>query len=105
MVATRSGELEEYPPFPDHYFNINVGAIFNEFRERLDAALEAGTELPEFPEKLVISQLDNTWRDTGAAVIGHWIGLVYQLTNKERMLPFMDGIDPDNPLEGLSLET
>ena len=25
--------------------------------------------------------------------------LIYQLTNRDRLLPFMEGIDPENPLE------
>jgi len=42
--------------------------------------------------------LDNTWHDTAEAVVGNWIGCVYQVTHRERGLPFMPGIDPDNPL-------
>ena len=47
------------------------------------------------------SLLDNTWRDTARAIFDNWLGLVYQLTNLDRRLPFMDGIDPRHPLEGL----
>jgi homoserine O-succinyltransferase len=31
-------------------------------------------------------------------VIGNWIGLVYQITHHIRTIPFMEGVDPDNPL-------
>lgn len=92
------GEIEEFPPFPQHYFTLSVASIFNEYRERLDVALASGSEVPKFPEDLILSQIDNTWRDTGSAVVGYWIGLVYQLTNKDRQLPFMEGVDPDDPL-------
>jgi len=54
--------------------------------------------LPEFPETLILSHLDNTWHDTACAVVGRWMGLVYQITHKDRDKPFMDGIDINNPL-------
>jgi homoserine O-succinyltransferase len=31
-------------------------------------------------------------------VFNNWLGKVYQLTHQDRRLPFMDGIDPENPL-------
>lgn len=92
------GQLDRFPPFPKHYFKPASAAIFEEYRHRLEAAMAAGTARPEFPEWLVLQGLDNTWRDTGAAIVGHWIGLVYQLTNAKRDVPFMDGIDPQDPL-------
>ncbi len=96
-----SGELEVYPPMPDNYFGLQQTAIFNEFAWRLQRARAVGEGLPEFPEKLVTGKLDNTWHDTAEAVVANWIGLVYQVTHRERRLPFMEGVDPDNPL-GLS---
>ena len=38
------------------------------------------------------------WRDTAKAVFNNWLGKIYQLTDQDRRLPFMEGIDPDNPL-------
>jgi len=92
------GQRPDYPPFPDNYFQPREQAIFDEYRDQLKAAVKAGTEIPEFPESLVVPRLDNTWHDTGEAIVGNWIGLVYQLTHKERRLPFMEGIDPADPL-------
>ena len=43
-------------------------------------------------------RLDNTWHDTAEAVIGNWMGMVYQITNSDRRLPFMPGVDPSDPL-------
>ena len=93
-----AGERSACPPFPDNYFKPREQAILNEYRQRLAAAQAAGDPLPEFPEQLVASRVDNTWHDTAEGIVGNWIGLVYQLTHKERNLPFMDGIDPHNPL-------
>ncbi|MFZ1386277.1 MAG: homoserine O-succinyltransferase [Thiolinea sp.] len=92
------GRRPDYPPFPQNYFRPQVKAILNEYRLRLEVAREQGTDIPEFPESSLIPLLPNTWRDTAKSMVSNWIGKVYQLTNNERHLPFMDGIDPNNPL-------
>ncbi|MGD8618497.1 MAG: homoserine O-succinyltransferase, partial [Gammaproteobacteria bacterium] len=84
--------------FPDYYFKPREQAILDEYRKRLDQGRERGEEPPVFPEALVAGRIDNTWHDTAEGIVGNWIGLVYQLTHRERALPFMDGVDPDNPL-------
>ena len=92
------GVRESYPPFPDNFFPLREQAILEEYRGRLDAALEEGREPPEFPEELLLSRLDNTWHDTAEGVVANWIGLVYQITHRERKRPFMEGVDPNDPL-------
>ena len=42
--------------------------------------------------------LDNTWGDTGRSIISNWLGLVYQLTNLDRRLQYMEGVDRQDPL-------
>lgn len=93
-----AGEIEDYPPMPDNYLSPQQTAIFDEYAWRLKRAREAGEDLPAFPEGLVAGNIDNIWHDTAEAVVANWIGLVYQVTHRERHLPFMDGVDPDNPL-------
>ncbi len=88
-------ELEEYPAFPSHYFNLQTQAIFDEYRLKV---LTGDKKLPEFPEKLAINYLNNTWHDTAEAVINNWIGKVYQVTNNDRRKLFMSEVDPRNPL-------
>jgi len=95
-------ELPAYPPFPAHYFDEFAIAILTEYRDNVISAKEQGLKIPEFPEPLVLPHLRNTWHDSGEAVVGNWLGLMYQLTNNDRSLPFMDGIDPDDPLGWLS---
>ena len=36
--------------------------------------------------------------DSASAVINNWIGCVYQVTNENIRKPFMQTIDPNNPL-------
>ena len=55
--------------------------------------------VPEFPEAELRNIVDNTWGDTGKAIVNNWLGLVYQLTNLDRRQQFMDGVDPDDPLK------
>ncbi len=92
------GERDDYPPLPESYFGLREQAILEEYRERLEAASRQDSELPEFPEALISPRIDNTWHDTAEAIVGNWIGKVYQLTHQDRRRPFMDGVDPDNPL-------
>ena len=94
-----TGERRDYPAPPDNYFRPQTEAIFEEYRERIDHARKNGVGLPEFPESLALEHVDNTWHDTGEAIIANWIGLIYQLTHVDRRLPFMEGVDPEDPLQ------
>ncbi len=101
-MAYLAGAAEEYPPFPHNYLGKFEAAVLGEYRLRAEAALKKGSELPEFPEALIMNYLNNTWHDTGSAIIGKWMGLIYQVTHKDRHKLFMDGVDVNNPL-GLSV--
>ena len=85
-------------PFPENYFGASEKAICNEFRFLLTEAIQNKTSLPAFPEELLINQVDNTWRDTAGGVLGNWMGLIYQITHSDRRIPFMDHVNPDDPL-------
>jgi len=98
VLLFAAGDRADYPPFPANYLRLREQALLREYRRRLFDALAADADLPAFPEALIEPQVDNTWHDTAEAVLGNWMGLVYQVTNRERRLPFMDGVDPDNPL-------
>ena len=98
VVRFARGERDDYPPFVENYFSLQVQGILIEHQERVIAARRRGTPVPELPEHLVEPALHNTWHDTAEAVVNNWIGKVYQLTNSDRRLPFMDGIDPRDPL-------
>jgi homoserine O-succinyltransferase len=91
-------DRDDYPPFPDNYFCEQARIILEDYKRELLAADASGEAIPEYPEKAIVALLDNTWTDTGKALFNNWLGLVYQLTNQDRRLPFMKGIDPNNPL-------
>lgn len=93
VLLAAAGTLPAFPPFPARTFDTQSQALLAEYVGRLRAG-----ETLEFPETLVTPRLDNTWHDTAEGVVGNWIGCVYQVTHRERGLPFMPGVDPDNPL-------
>jgi len=98
IVRFANGESGEYPPFPEHYFSVQQQAILDEYENRVRRAVEAGYEVPAFPEAIISPFLDNTWHDTAEAIINNWIGQVYQLTSLQRDRPFKENINPDDPL-------
>ncbi|TNF33483.1 MAG: homoserine O-succinyltransferase [Gammaproteobacteria bacterium] len=93
------GKREDYPPFPEHYFGVFEKSVLKEYRHDLEQALTAGHDTPEFPEKMIMPRLDNTWHDTAGEVLGNWMGLIYQVTHSDRRIPFMEGVDPNDPLK------
>jgi homoserine O-succinyltransferase len=91
-------ERDSYPESPANYFNATAEAILRDYRQQADRAYRKQTPLPPFPEAELEPLLDNTWRDTGKAIFNNWLGLVYQLTNLNRQLPFDKHVNPDDPL-------
>ncbi|MCS6787476.1 MAG: homoserine O-succinyltransferase, partial [Thiobacillaceae bacterium] len=98
LLLHAQGQLEAPPPFPANYLKAREQAILREYAERLLEATRSGRPAPEFPEDLIAPRLDNTWHDTAEAVVGNWMGCVYQVTHIDRHKPFMDGVDPADPL-------
>ena len=93
-----NGEREDYPPYPVNYFSPTSQAILEEHMDRLLVACDQRAPIPDLPEELITQSLDNTWHDTGEAIINNWIGRVYQVTNIDRTQPFKEGVDPSDPL-------
>ena len=96
-----TGERDEYAPFPEHYFSAEAAAVLESHRQAVTAAKAAKTDgaaCPVFPDSVLEALVDNTWGDTGKALFNNWLGLVYQLTHLDRRIPFMDGVDPEDPL-------
>ena len=89
------GTRPDYPPFPSNYLSPQNCAILDEYRSRLENNSAA---IADFPEKLIMKTIDNTWHDSASAVINNWIGCFYQVTNVDIKLPFMESVDPQNPL-------
>jgi homoserine O-succinyltransferase len=98
VILYAEGKRDDYPPFPENYFRVREKALLDEYGLRLDAALASGMKPPAFPERIIEPRLDNTWHDTAEAVVGNWMGAIYQVTHNDRRKQFMDDVDPDDPL-------
>ncbi len=93
-----AGEREARPRIPDNYLTAEGAQIANAHIDAVVKALADGETPPEFPEAELLPHVDNTWGDTGKAIVNNWLGLVYQLTNLDRREQFMPGVDSSNPL-------
>jgi homoserine O-succinyltransferase len=93
-----AAERDDYPPVPQHYMSQQVHAIMDEYHDKVLSAKARKAQLPVFPEEFVWGSIDNTWRDTAEAVLNNWVGRIYHLTNQDRKLPFMEGVNPADPL-------
>ena len=95
VIAYLTKTRDDYPLFPENYLCEQSKAILDEFKVKL---LSGEFEIRDFPEALINQTLSNTWRDASRQVISNWIGCVYQATHQDVDKPFMDGVDPNNPL-------
>lgn len=91
-------ERDDYPPYPEHYFAADAIARLEKHKSAVTAAIDNGRPVPALPEAEMMPLLENSWTDTGKAIFNNWLGLVYQLTHRDRQKLFMPGVDPDNPL-------
>ncbi|MEJ6558403.1 MAG: homoserine O-succinyltransferase [Candidatus Thioglobus sp.] len=96
IIAYLSGYQEAYPVFPAHYLGEQNKAILDEYKAKL---LVGDFSINDFPEDLISKTLDNTWHDATRQIISNWIGCVYQTTHEDVNRPFMDGINPEDPLK------
>jgi len=93
-----SGERDFYPPYPQNYFAEDAKLVLENYKREIERARGDYSGLPPFPDREVESLVDNTWSDTGKAIINNWLGLIYQVADRERGKVFMEGVDPENPL-------
>ena len=98
VMRFHAGERDDYPPYPEHYFDAAAARTLEPHREVVTTARARGADLPAFPDAALEAVVDNTWGDTGKTLFNNWLGLVYQLTHLDRRIPFMDGVDPGDPL-------
>ncbi len=92
------GEREKTPRIPENFFSDEGESIVAAHIKAVGKAMASGATPPEFPETELLAHIDNTWGDTGKAIVNNWLGLVYQLTSLDRCEQFMPGVDPKNPL-------
>ncbi len=93
-----AAQRPDYPPLPENYFHGAAPQLLRDFQQRAMAARKT-TTLADFPEAQAAHWIDNTWTDTGKAIVGNWLGLIYQVAHRARGRVFMEGVDADDPLQ------
>ena len=93
-----AGDIDAIPPTPANYLTPEAARLVHDHVEAALRARDAGAPLPAFPEERLVPLLDTTWTDTGRALFNNWLGLIYRLTDVVRGVPFMPGVDPEDPL-------
>lgn len=93
VVRHIEGQRPDAPPLPERYFDERSAAI-----ARRVAAGDLDPTMLEAELARLESSVDNTWGDTAKAIFNNWLGLVYRVTDLDRRKPFMNGVDPHNPL-------
>jgi homoserine O-succinyltransferase len=96
IISYLNKSRADYPAFPQNYLNEQHKAILDEYKTKL---ISGKFTLADFPEKLISKTLDNTWHDATRQIISNWIGCGYQTTHKDGNKPFMDDINPLDPLK------
>ena len=98
VVRFANGVRPDYTPPPEHYFFGEAMEVITAYEREVLQHKGDESNLRPFPEEELSRLVDITWSDTGKAIINNWLGLIYQVANKDRKKVFMDGIDPDDPL-------
>ncbi len=93
-----NGEREAGPRYPENYMSAKAQEIARAYFHKAEQAQAKGEPLPPFPDAELEPLVDNTWGDTGKAIVNNWLGLVYGLTSVDRQVQFMPGVDPGDPL-------
>lgn len=94
MISHLRGEAKKPPPFPENYLNGEMKSLLKQETKSLKKGAERWSTLDED----VYYKIDNSWKDTARGIVGNWIGQVYQITDIDRHKPFMEGINPEDPL-------
>ncbi|MEM1177149.1 MAG: homoserine O-succinyltransferase [Acidobacteriota bacterium] len=71
------GEREEFPAYPENYFSAEAIEVLDAHRRDSLGARRRSEPVPAFPDAAVAPLLENTWGDTGKAIVNNWLGQVY----------------------------
>jgi homoserine O-succinyltransferase len=71
-----AGERDDYPPYPEHYFDRTAITKLDDYKQRVLAACTDNREAPVFPEAEVAQGRDSTWTKAGQAIYANWLAEV-----------------------------
>jgi homoserine O-succinyltransferase len=76
VVRYAAGERDDYPPYPEHYFDEDALALLTDYRSRLLEAMASNSEPPIFPEAEVTRGRERTWAEAGQTIYRNWLAKV-----------------------------
>jgi len=89
------GKISTPPPLPHGYFQEEA---LNSIKSHINNVYKSH-DITSFNEDYLSQFIENTWQDTGRSIIQNWVGAIYQVTGFDRHKPFMDDIDPSDPIK------
>jgi homoserine O-succinyltransferase len=66
-------ERDDYPPFPEHYFEEGARAELEAYRPILEAARETGEQPPRLVEADLLPSRPHTWNLAGKVIYRNWV--------------------------------
>ncbi len=91
------GRTHAAPPLPHGYFRADKMDVI---QAHIDNVYE-NRDISLFDEVFLAQFIENTWQDTGRSIIQNWVGAIYQVTGFDRHQPFMDDVDPNDPIKNV----
>ena len=93
----------DLPPFPEHYISDQAAAVIAQYLDTRAPRPRGGRTAAGLSGSGGRARFSTTRGPTPPGRSStSWLGLVYQLTNSDRRLPFREGIDPRRPLDSLT---
>jgi homoserine O-succinyltransferase len=72
-------ERDDYPPYPEHYFEESARAELEAYRPILEAARESGEQPPRLVEADLLPSRPHTWNQAGKVIYRNWVRRIVEL--------------------------
>jgi homoserine O-succinyltransferase len=79
-----AGERDDYPPYPEHYFDSAAMVKLDDYQQQVLAACTDNSELPVFPEAEVTQGRNSTWTKAGQTIYANWLAEVERCVEQKR---------------------
>ena len=67
------GDRDDYPPFPQHYFDEVAIAKLDEYRPNLERARSSGKQPPTLAEAELVPTTPHVWNEQGKVIYRNWL--------------------------------
>ncbi len=73
IIRYLAGQIEEYPPVPQNYFNQSALEVIERYKQLVQASNGQQDLLDLFPEDELKQTLDNPWRISAKTIFSNWM--------------------------------